>query len=142
MSGNQYNTITVASVLITPSQNSVSFQVAANLSYVPGIPVFVSGIQTFTNNFLGSVLFYQAASGDMTIGNISSTNGVFTVPDYYQVCVFYSGPTGSTGPTGPIGSAGLSTPGPTGPVVPFSGGNPMLIIFTAYDTGFDCGGID
>jgi len=142
--GYRYSGITVGFVLITPSSGSVSFQVSTNLAYNYGTPVYVSSAETYTNNFLGVVLYYNPSTGDMTIGTITTIHGTFTAADVYTVnapeyiYVGPQGPQGIQGPRGPTGPNGYT--GPQGPYVPMSGGNPDLIIL--FQKGFDCGDVE
>lgn len=142
--GDRYSSITTVPVLINPLLGNVSIQVGNNLAYKYGTPVYVSSAGTYTNNFLGTVLYYNLLTGDMAIGNISAIHGIFTTPTTYTVnapeliSIGDEGPPGLGGYGGP---AGLKGPvGVTGPSVPFSGGTSALITFFQY--GFDCGDVD
>ena len=142
--GYRYSGITAGSVLITPSSGSVSFQVSTNLAYNYGTPVYVSSAETYTNNFLGVVVYYDPFTGNMTIGTISAINGTFTAADIYTVNPpqrIHVGPEGSQGPQGPRGPTGPNGyTGATGPYVPIGGGGPNLILM--FQVGFDCGDVE
>jgi len=141
-SGNKYTSIGVISGICAKS-GTMMFQFGTYLSYIYGVPVYVSSAEIITNNFKGVVFAYDPTTGYMTIGNITDINGTILPSDTYTINVQMLtsiGPEGAQGPTGLAGPMGANGPtGPTGPVVPFSGGTTALI--TMFQYGFDCGDV-
>jgi len=145
--GDKFSSVTQNSVIVTPIIGGVvMFQVGVNLAYIYGTPVYVCNSNISTNNFTGTVLAYNSATGYMTIGNITQIRGTFNgiTPYVYTINVTNlvsvgsqgsQGPNGIIGPTGPNGVTGV-----TGPSVPFSGGSSALILM--FQDGFDCGDVD
>ena len=144
-SGNRFSSRTQTQVFITPiNGGTIIFQVATGLAYIYGTPVYVSSLNTITNNFTGEVLEYDTSTGFIVIGKVSLIHGSFTTSNIYTINVLELtsiGPQGDQGPTGIAGNMGATGYiGPTGPIVPFSGGTSLLI--TMFQDGFDCGDVD
>jgi hypothetical protein len=113
--GDRFCTKTINKISLTPTENSlVIINVEPGLAYISGNSVIVSevpnSINSNLNTFEGTIQYYNQASGQIVIKDITNIHGYFDREQhYYHVNLDgIDGAPGEQGPPGPTGPSNIS----------------------------------
>jgi len=113
--GDRFCTKTINKISLTPTENSlVIINVEPGLAYISGNSVIVSevpnSINSNLNTFEGTIQYYNQASGQIVIKDITNIHGYFNGEQhYYHVNLDgIDGAPGEQGPPGPTGPSNIS----------------------------------